>query len=191
MAEKSREILLFHDQNMRSAPGALISKKDLKMIEKVQRRVTKFLPNIKLLNYQDRLSVYGLTDIKIRRILGFLIQMYKIIIKIEKVKLVNGVSVCGQGYNLRRFLRNLYREIVKNCPSRFYFLVNRVVNVWNELPEEVISACTINSFKSKLDVWMKTKTVSTAIAHQNSTWIYFRVTVLLLISKTILIFKFN
>lgn len=142
-------------------------KKDLEMLEKIQRRATKLVPNIKRLNYQDRLSVFGLTDLKTRRMRGDLIQMYKITNKIEKIKLVNGVnfSVRAQGYNLRRHSKNLHRELVKNCPSRFNFLVNRVANVWNELPEEVVSACTINSFKSKLDVWMKAKTASTAIAH--------------------------
>ena len=137
------------------------------MIEKIQRRATKLVPNIKRLNYQQCLSVFGLTDLKTRRMRGDLIQMYKIINKLEKIKLVNGVNFSDrvQGYNLRRNSRNLHRELVKNCPSRFNFLVNRVVNVWNELPEVVIIACTINSFKSKLDVWLKAKTASTAIAH--------------------------
>ena len=92
--------------------------------------------------------------------------MYKIINKIEIVKFTNGVNFSegDRVYNLRRHSKTLRRELVKNCPFRFNFLVNRVANVWNKLPEEVISANTMNSFKSKLDAWMKRNMATTAIA---------------------------
>ena len=113
------------------------------------------------------MSAFGLTDLKTRRLRGDLIQFYKIINKIERVELINGVNFSGGGqvYNLRRHSKTIRRELVKTCPSRFNFLVNRVVNDWNGLPENVINAITVNSFKSKLDTWMKDKTVTTAIAH--------------------------
>ena len=34
---------------------------------------------------------------------------------------------------------------------RKYFFANRVVDTWNGLPEEVVSACSVNAFKNRLD----------------------------------------
>ena len=63
------------------------------MIEEIQHRATKLVLNIQRLNYRDHLSLFGLTDLKTKRIHDDLIQMYKMISKIEKVKLVNGVNL--------------------------------------------------------------------------------------------------
>jgi hypothetical protein len=35
--------------------------------------------------------------------------------------------------------------------KRKYFFTNRVVSLWNDLSDDVVSAQTVNSFKSKLD----------------------------------------
>ena len=63
-------------------------KKDLEMLEKTQPRAIKLVQNIKRLNCQERLYVFGLTDLKIR-MRDDLIQMFKITNKKEKIKLVN------------------------------------------------------------------------------------------------------
>ena len=34
---------------------------------------------------------------------------------------------------------------------RKYFFTNRIVNLWNDLPDYVVTAKTINSFKGRLD----------------------------------------
>ena len=34
---------------------------------------------------------------------------------------------------------------------RKYFFINRIVSVWNSLPEDVVSAATLNIFKNKID----------------------------------------
>ena len=137
------------------------------MIEKIQRRATKLVPSIRHLDYSERLRVFGLTDLTSRRSRDDLIQMFKIMNKIECVKFEKGInfSHSGQFYNLRRHSKTLCREQVKNCPPRFHFLTNRVANVWNGLPEEVVNAKTVNSFKSKLDAWMVKKKEATATAH--------------------------
>ena len=49
-------------------------KRQIKLIEKVQRRFTKIIPNIKDLTYSERLRVLGLPSIKYRQIRADLIQ---------------------------------------------------------------------------------------------------------------------
>ena len=59
---------------------------------------------------------------------------------------------------------------------RFHFFTNRVLNIWNGLPEETVGAKTLNIFKSKLDAWLVKKEV-TAIVHYSSARVFFRVAV--------------
>jgi len=41
-----------------------------------------------------------------------------------------------------------------NMISGNIFFVNRLVKLWNTLPDDVVSACSVNSFKRRLDlIW--------------------------------------
>ncbi len=44
----------------------------------------------------------------------------------------------------------LFKDRVEN-PSRRQFFSNRVIRMWNDLPEEVVSASKIDTFKERLD----------------------------------------
>ena len=46
----------------------------------------------------------------------------------------------------------------------FNFFTNRVAGVWNKLPEEIVYARSLNSFKAKVDVWLMKQNEATAIA---------------------------
>jgi hypothetical protein len=48
------------------------------ILEKVQRRGTKFVPNLKNLAYEDRLIALDFTTLEARRDRGGLIQLYKL-----------------------------------------------------------------------------------------------------------------
>ena len=67
--------------------------------------------------------------------------MFKLNNKIELVEFNNGLTYgqSGQVYGLRRHSKTLRREQIKNCSSRFHFFTNRVVNIWNQLPEEIVN----------------------------------------------------
>ena len=52
-------------------------KKDTDNIESVQRRATKLIPHLRKLSYNQRLEKLNLTTLKVRRIRGDLIQMFK------------------------------------------------------------------------------------------------------------------
>ena len=54
-------------------------------------------------------------------------------------------------YYLRRNSQGLTREQVKSYLPRLNFFKNRVVNDWNKLPREVITAKNLNGLKAKLD----------------------------------------
>ena len=145
--------------------------KDVNALEKVQRRASKLVHELRHLDYSERLSKLKLTDLKTRRVRGDLIQMFKIVNGIEIVNFTNGINyssntkIDNRRYELRRHRQNLTRELVRSCVPRFNFFINRVVNDWNKLPEEIINSRNTNSFKAKLDVWMAKRFEATAIAH--------------------------
>ena len=43
------------------------------------------------------------------------------------------------------------REVVKICNQRHNFFTNRIVKIWNELPEVIITANLTNDFINRLD----------------------------------------
>lgn len=124
-------------------------KKDIENLEKIQRRATKIITECRGLSYEDRLKVTGLTTLEERRNRGDMIEVFKTIKGLNKVnhqnffKFSNNTRTRGHKYKLEKNRARL--EIRRN------FFSNRVVNLWNKLPEHVISANTVNNFKNKYD----------------------------------------
>ena len=52
--------------------------RDIDLIERVQRRATKLIPNLKNKSYEDRLKHLDLTTLETRRLRGNLIEVFKI-----------------------------------------------------------------------------------------------------------------
>ena len=72
-------------------------------------------------------------------------------------ELTNPVKYRSNTYNLRGHSMRVTKELVKQCKIRDNFLTKRVVNDWNKLPQEIISAKSVISFKAKLDNWLERK----------------------------------
>jgi hypothetical protein len=112
---------------------------------------------IKKMKYEQRLKVYGITDLKTRRERGDLIQFYKYVNKCEDIRLVEDIKfgqdkiVDGPAGNLRKDNLTFRRQLVKNCKQRENFFTNRVEKNWNKLPFETKKAKSVNSFKAKID----------------------------------------
>ena len=43
------------------------------------------------------------------------------------------------------------RELAARCQDRHMFLTNRIVPIWNKLPNTVVMAKSLNSFKTLFD----------------------------------------
>lgn len=132
-------------------------KKDIEVLEKIQKRATKLVPELRNLPYCDRLKRLNLTSLVDRRRRGDLIEAYKIItgkenIKCDKFFKFSSVQ-CSRtrGNSLKLYKPRLNKGILQ----RVNFFSNRVVNSWNALPEYVISATTVNTFKNRLDRYLQ------------------------------------
>ena len=123
--------------------------KDKNLIEAVQRRATRMIPELKNFTYEDRLKSIDLPSLEFRRRRGDMIEVYKYLHKIyetkDKILPLDRSGINTRGHSLKLSKRGCRLDVRKN------FFSFRVVNPWNALPEEVVSAPSLNSFKARLD----------------------------------------
>jgi len=127
--------------------------KDIDMIEGVQRRATKIIPGFAELTYEERLKRLKLPTLSYRRQRGDMIEVYKIIhgiydSRVNKVLKLNNEVVDRTSTRGNPF--KLYTQRPRLEMRKYSFSV-RVAKVWNSLPEKVVTAKTVDSFKNRLD----------------------------------------
>jgi hypothetical protein len=128
---------------------------DALLIETVQRRATKRIRSIRKLKYKQRLERLELTTLEVRRQRGDLIQIYKVLKGLEIVVLTNGTQPLSTVGYTRGNSRRLVQES-HSCTVRSRFLFVRAIPLWNQLPEAVVSAESLNAFKARLDEYLRT-----------------------------------
>ncbi len=118
-------------------------------IETIQKRATKLIRACKDLSYKDRLLFLPLPTLKYRRFRGDMIEVYKILNGFYDAKVVPPLE-----RNLDSRTRgNSLKLKVERCryDVRKFSFCNRVVNIWNSLPDYVVTSCSLNVFKNNLD----------------------------------------
>ena len=122
--------------------------KDKKILEKVQARATKLIPEIHHLPYEERLAELNLTTLEKRRERGDLLQTYRIMTQIDKIKpdifFKHQTYDRTRGHSMKLTKSRCKLEIRRN------FYSQRVVNRWNKLPQSAMDAPTLLSFKKEL-----------------------------------------
>jgi len=110
---------------------------------------TKLINSIKYLTYENRLKKLKLPTLKYRRARGYMIEVFKILHGyyngIGNISLLPHVNTATRGNKYK-----LYQSSVK-YDLRKHFFTNRVVSLWNSLPNIVVDSESINCFKSRLD----------------------------------------
>ena len=121
---------------------------DIKSIEKIQRRATKLVPELKHLTYEERLRELQLPSLKHRRRRGDMIYAYKLItgqMNINKEDFLEISQLTTRGHHFK-----IYKQYASKLP-RVRTFSNRIVDDWNALPPEIVKSKSIISFKNKLD----------------------------------------
>ncbi len=129
--------------------------KHIEMLESVQRRATKQLPGYGHLSYADRLRKLELPTLSYRRIRGDLIETYKMLSGEDYDGEVANFLQLNQSSttNLRGHSKKLFLPRAENKLRSNSFTI-RIVKIWNSLPEQVINAPNINTFKNRLDTFL-------------------------------------
>ena len=126
---------------------------DIAKIESVQRFFTKsafYRCGIPYTSYEDRLFKVNLKSLEERRLMHDLILTFKIVKGLSILKFSDYFVFVSSGYNLRRnsFQIKSIRSFKNTQFSNIFF--ERVVKIWNCLPDEIVSITNLNIFKLKL-----------------------------------------
>ena len=124
-------------------------RKDIVMVEKVQRRATTLIPELSYLSYESRLKELKLTTLEERRTRGDLIQVFRIVKGIDRVA-PDKLFTFSHHHMTRGHSLKLSKSTVR-LDCRKYFFSQRIVSRWNNLPEHVIEAESVTDFKIRLD----------------------------------------
>ena len=129
----------------------------IKDIENVQRRATKLLPGMYNLEYEDRLKELNLPSLVFRQVRGDMIEAFKYCTGEYEVS--KKPFVLMREFNQQTATRdNGFKIRKEKCKvdCRIKFFGNRIANLWNSLPGEVVNAPSTNAFKNRLDAhWRK------------------------------------
>ena len=122
--------------------------KEREAIEAIQHRATKLIPSLKDKEYSERLKALSLPSLYYRRARGDMIECYKYTsgiynVSTEFLPLDLNKSTRGHSRKLKKI------AATKSCRSEFFS--RRITNAWNSLPDDVVSAPSLNAFKARLD----------------------------------------
>ena len=120
---------------------------NIDLIESAQRKFTKRLPGLYNLTYPERLERLGIKSLELRRLHQDLILTYKILhgmVRVNRNKFFTMKAVRTRGNQLSIYKRKFRLDTTK------FFFSNRVVNVWNFLPNHIVKAPNLREFKSQI-----------------------------------------
>jgi hypothetical protein len=126
-------------------------------MERVQHKITKLVPSLRNKPYNTRLKQMSLISHEKRRVRGDLIQFFKCVNDIDQIIWFKNLiirdrsHIDGPAAGVRNSNRSYNRQLVKNCQIRENFFTNRVIDYWNDLPDSVKQAGSVNIFKARLD----------------------------------------
>ena len=127
-------------------------RKDIDILEKVQRRTTKLITGLRDLSYDDRLKECGLTTLETRRLRGDQIEVFKILNGHENIdpniffKIKTGKITRGHDFTLVKGQNRL--------DFRQYSFSQRTVNEWNKLSADCVHSSSVNMFKNRIDNYL-------------------------------------
>ena len=131
--------------------GQMVLKKHMTKIENVQRKFTKHVKGIHNLSYENRLKKLKLPSLEYRQARGDMIEVFKIIRNYYDYFSTQSLFKLKHNSRLRGHDYTICKQAIKKSKYQKFFS-NRIINIWNNLPQDIVNAKSINEFKNKFDL---------------------------------------
>lgn len=115
--------------------------------------MTKMIPRLRNKSYEERLKELNLFSLEKRRVRGDLITLFKIFNGFTNMNIEKYLSVDRSNVTRNNGFKIVGKRFKTNEAKHFFF--NRVVNIWNRLPSNVVDSGTIETFKVRLDKYFE------------------------------------
>ena len=124
-------------------------KKDIDTIKRIQRRAGKIIPELRHLNHEE----CGLTTLETRSLRGYQIKVFKILNGYENIDR-------NMFFSLKKDsrIRGHVVKLVKDqsiLDIRKYSFSQRIMNEWNKLSTDCVTASSVNMFKNRIDTYLR------------------------------------
>ena len=123
--------------------------KDIQVLEKVQRLATRMVKGTKGMSYAERLKFCDIFSLERRRLRGDLIEVFRILQGESNGSNSQMFQPCALPVT-RGHERKLQKPRARLDLRKFGFS-HRVIDPWNRLPNEVVCAPSLETFKARLD----------------------------------------
>ena len=112
------------------------------MLEKIQRRATELIPELRDLTYEERSKECGLTTLETRRLRGDQIEVFKILNGYDSIIFEIKESKITRGHNYKLVKKQSRLDVRK------YSFSQRTITVWNNLSNDCVQASSVNKLCS-------------------------------------------
>ncbi|GAB0183543.1 mitochondrial enolase superfamily member 1 [Grus japonensis] len=124
-------------------------RRDMELLERVQRRATKLIGGLEHLSYEDSLRELGLFSLEKRRLQGDLVAAFQYL---KEAYRKDGEGLVAKACSDRTRSNGFkLKEGRFRLDIRKKFFTVRVVRHWNRLPREAVDAPSLEVFKARLD----------------------------------------
>ncbi|KAF2355088.1 hypothetical protein FHG87_014156 [Trinorchestia longiramus] len=118
-------------------------------MENVQHKATKIIPELRNLSYERHLEELEHISLQQKRLRGKLIEAFKYLNGFNNV-ILEGLFERESNVRNRNNGQKLLLRNFKTPQAMNFFPVN-IAATWNQLPENIVSAITVNTFKNRMD----------------------------------------
>ena len=133
--------------------------KHINMLENVQIRATKLVDGLHNLDYGERLAKLNIPTLVYRRLRGDIIEVFKHFHTYDREILSSSFHPRQRTSRKHNFQlhHSKLKDGARGVQSNSFY--HRIVKTWNNLPQHVVNARNINTFKNSLDDYLSNEAI--------------------------------